>query len=57
MSHNLKLVKRRGKVMFVLDLRPSKRIRRAQARIQKRLRESHEALKGAQCTQTTQKGG
>jgi len=50
MSQNLKLVKRKGRLMFLLDLRPSKRIRRAQSRIQKRIRESHEALKNAQST-------
>ena len=36
---SLKLVKKRGKLYFVIDTRPSKAIRRAKRRIERRMRE------------------
>lgn len=38
--------RRRGKEYFVIDTRPSKRIRRAQERINKRQKEIYEHFKG-----------
>lgn len=36
---SVKLVKKKGKLYFVIDMRPSKAIRRAKKRIERRMRE------------------
>lgn len=45
---SLKLVKKRGKLYFLFDSRPSKRIRRAKKHIEKRMREIHQHFKEAE---------
>jgi len=36
------LKRKRGRLFFILDTRPSKKIRRAKTRIEKRMREIHQ---------------
>jgi len=38
---SMKLVEKKGKLYLVIDTRPSKAIRRAKRRIEKRMREIH----------------
>jgi len=41
----VRFVRRCGKIYAVIDTRPSKRIRRAQKRLERRMREIHEHFK------------
>ncbi|MDH5203435.1 MAG: hypothetical protein OEW69_09275 [Nitrospirota bacterium] len=51
------MTKRRGKDVIVIDSRPPPRIRRAEARLQKRLRESYEAYGSLRNIRRDQKNG